>query len=89
MTIKRRSFIAKSAVFAAAGLTGPVVGDGKPKAAVAAKAPAASAEPEKPLIASAPMLQNPAETSMGVAWAVSDMANGFVDYSDTPDMSCA
>ena len=38
------------------------------------------------LIISAPMLQNYAETSMGVAFAVSDMANGFVSYSESPDM---
>ena len=41
------------------------------------------------LIISAPMLQNYAETSMGVAFAVSDMANGFVSYSEKPDMSDA
>ncbi len=48
-------------------------------------------EPQTPpasgkLIISAPMLQNYAETSMGVAFAVSDMANGFVSYSESPDM---
>ena len=42
-----------------------------------------------PLIASAPMLQNPAPTSMGVAFAVSAMANGFVEYSESPDMKDA
>ena len=41
------------------------------------------------LIISAPMLQNYAATSMGVAFAVSDMANGYVRYSDRPDMSGA
>ena len=41
------------------------------------------------LIVSAPMLQNYAETSMGVAFAVSDMANGYVRYSTRPDMSDA
>ena len=40
-----------------------------------------------PLIASSPMLQNYAETSMGVAFAVNRLANGFVDYSLSPDMS--
>ncbi len=84
-------------MLAAAGLARPVLGEAKakPKAAAPAKpkvaAPAApkAPQPPAPLIASAPMLQNPAETSMGVAWAVSDMANGFVDYSETPDMSLA
>ena len=89
MNIKRRSFLSGSAVFAAAGLTRPVLGADAPKpaAAPAAKPEAPAAPP--PLLASAPMLQNPAETSMGIAWAVSDMANGFVDYAETPDMSYA
>ena len=41
------------------------------------------------LIVSAPMLQNYAATSMGVAFAVSDMANGYVRYSTRPDMADA
>lgn len=41
------------------------------------------------LITSAPVLQNFAQTSMGVAFAVSDMANGFVRYSLNADMSDA
>ena len=46
-------------------------------------------DPSAPLIASAPMLQNPAPTSMGVAFAVSAMANGFVEYSESPDLAGA
>ena len=42
---------------------------------------------QKPLLASAPMLQNYAETSMGVAFAVNDMANGYVLLSESPDMA--
>ena len=75
-------------MLAAAGLARPALGEAKAKVPQAPAAPKAP-EPSLPLIASAPMLQNPAETSMGVAWAVSDMANGFVDYSETPDMSYA
>ena len=41
------------------------------------------------LITSAPMLQNYASTSMGIAFSVSDMANGFVSYSEHADMSDA
>ncbi len=44
-------------------------------------------ETSAPLIASAPMLQNYAETSMGVAFAVSHLANGFVTYGEKPDLS--
>ncbi len=44
-------------------------------------------EGDKGLLASAPMLQNYAETSMGIAFAVSDMANGYVVYGQQPDLS--
>ena len=40
----------------------------------------------KRLIASAPVLMNPAETSVGVAFAVSADASGWVEYSTSPDM---
>ena len=42
-----------------------------------------------PLIASAPVLQNAAETTMGVAFAVSADASGWVEISQSPDMSGA
>lgn len=41
------------------------------------------------LIISAPMLQNWAETSMGVAFAVSSMANGYVLVGEREDLSDA
>ena len=41
------------------------------------------------LVLSAPMLQVPAETSMGVVWAVNAMAKGEVEISTSPDMSGA
>ena len=43
----------------------------------------------KALIDSAPMLQNFAETSIGIAFSVTDMANGFVEYGLLPDLSDA
>ena len=55
-------------------------------------AEAKTAEPAKKdgkLIVSPPVLQNAAETSMGVGFAVSDMANGYVKVSTAPDMSDA
>lgn len=39
------------------------------------------------LITSAPMLQNYAETSIGVTFAVSDMANGYVVIGEKSDLS--
>ena len=47
------------------------------------------AEDLKPLLASAPMLQNFAETSIGVAFAVNDLANGYVLIGEKPDLSDA
>ena len=41
------------------------------------------------LLASAPALQNAAETSMGVAFAVNADASGWVEYSESPDLKDA
>ena len=41
------------------------------------------------LIASAPVLQNAAETSIGVSFAVSADASGWVEYSTSPDLKNA
>ena len=46
-------------------------------------------EGEGKLIISAPMLQNYAETSMGVAFAVGSLANGYVLVGEKPDLSDA
>ena len=80
--IGRRAFLAGSSGLFAALAAPAAEGEGK-ESAVEEKAA------EGKLIASAPMLQNAAETSMGVAWAVSANANGFVDVSESPDMSGA
>lgn len=48
-----------------------------------------AATDNKPLLASPPMLQNYAETSIGVAFAVSALANGFVRIGRQPDLSDA
>ena len=84
MTINRRGFIG---AFAAVATTA-VAADAQPGAK--AKAPEKpTAEESKPgkLIVSAPVLQNAAETSMGVSFAVSADASGWVDVSRSPDMS--
>ena len=69
MTINRRGFIG---AFAAAATTA-VAADAQPGAE--AKAPVGESKPGK-LIVSAPVLQNAAETSMGVSFAVSADASG-------------
>lgn len=82
--MNRRDFI--KGTMAAAGAVASVRATAAPKCegGVCTLASAAA-----PLIASAPMLQNPAPTSMGVAFAVTAMANGFVEYSESPDMKDA
>ena len=82
-SINRRGFIGGFAAVAASAATAAnAQSDVKPQQAEAAK-------PESPtkLIASAPVLQNAAETSMGVSFAVSADASGWVDVSRSPDMS--
>ena len=78
--MNRREFLKASAVMAA-GAAVPV------SSSVAAEAVASAEAAPSKLIISAPMLQNHAETSVGVAFAVSAMANGFVEYSLSPEMT--
>ena len=78
-SISRRGFLAASGAVAAMAATGA---DNK-------AAPAGSAAKRGKLIVSPPVLQNAAENSMCVAFAVSDMANGYVEYSTSPDMANA
>lgn len=85
--MKRRDFLRSSALLALAAGTGTL-------AQAAGKAPSpqeppSDAERSGNLIISAPMLQNYAETSMGIAFAVSDMANGYVLYGEKEDLSDA
>lgn len=56
---------------------------------VAGEEPTSKPDSAAKLIVSEPMLQNPAPTSMGVAFAVSAMANGFVEVSERADMKDA
>ena len=93
--MKRRDFIKTSALLAAAAGSGELM-----KAAAMPTAdselsdadqnPAEPEEPgEGPLLVSAPMLQNFADTSVGVAFAVSALANGYVLIGEKPDLSDA
>lgn len=85
----RRGFIGGAAGLAAAGFVRSASGDTSDtaaKAAVASDAAFMKAMSAGRLICSEPMLQAPAETSMGVVWAVTAMANGWVDVSESPDL---
>lgn len=83
--MKRREFLKSSAIIA--------VGSGMTSYAQAKESSlpnniqSVESDTEKPLIDSAPMLQNYAETSMGIAFSVTDMANGYVIYGEKPDLS--
>ena len=76
--IDRRTFLRGTALAAATTVAGGVAVRGF-----------AAEKPSVPLIASAPILQNAAETSIGVAFAVSADASGWVDYSTSPDLANA
>ena len=89
--MKRRDFIKTSALLAAAAGSGELM---KATAMQAAEPETEHlTEPEEPdegpLIVSAPMLQNFAATSIGVAFAVSALANGYVLIGERPDLSDA
>ena len=36
-----------------------------------------------------PNLQSPSDTSMGIAWTVNVLANGWVEYADNPEFANA
>ena len=76
--VSRREFL--GGMVAATGAVGT------PRPAVA---DADETKPVSPLIASAPVLQNAAGRSMGVAFAVNADASGWVDISMSPDMGGA
>ena len=93
--MKRRTFIKDTALLvAAAGSAGALraaerlSGNKSNEQARGPEGNAGSEAGEK-LITSAPMLQNYAETSMGVAFAVGALANGYVLVGEKPDLSDA
>lgn len=83
--MKRRDFLKGSAAIALAAGSAPLA-----KALeFPEQTPAPKAEESGRLIASAPLLENYAETSMGVAFAVSALANGYVLVGEKPGLSDA
>ena len=88
--MKRRDFIKKTALMAgAAGWANNALADETKvvQSTIMNEGQQIHAIDEGPLIISAPMLQNYAETSMGVAFAVSDLSNGYVIVGRQPDLS--
>ncbi|MBQ3749011.1 MAG: metallophosphoesterase [Kiritimatiellae bacterium] len=82
--IDRRSFLSRLGMGVLAAAFGGAAGF--PKRANAESPGTAS--PGR-LLASAPVLQNAAETSIGVSFAVNALASGWVEISKSPDMSGA
>lgn len=80
----RRKFLKDSALAAAALAITPYA-----KASTLTTVTDKSNGTTNALIDSAPMLQNFAETSIGITFSVTDMANGYVEYGLTPDLSDA
>lgn len=80
--MKRRDFIKSSTLLAMATGMGNVA-----KANETSKNQ--TADHDGKLITSAPMLQNYAATSMGIAFAVGDLANGYAWVGEKPDLSDA
>ena len=95
--LSRRNFISAGASLAVgaacAGTTAaPQKAAKKPaakKPAAKTPAPQAPAQPTGALIDSAPVLQNAAATSIGVAFTVTGDASGWVEYATTPDLKNA
>ncbi len=84
--MNRRDFIKNTATLAAVQ-TIPAALNAKEKKEESAKAPKDPEENVGPLIDSAPVLQNYASESMGIAFGVSARANGYVVYGKKPNLS--
>lgn len=90
MNLKRRSFITGGAMFAATAALPANAANNKNKTIELPKATDARAEEAaKKLVLGQPFLQAAAETSMGIAWSVNVIANGWVEYSENPDLANA
>ena len=86
--MKRRTFIKDTALLVAAASTSSILKANQPVPAPGQAGEDNESEAGK-LITSAPMLQNYAETSVGVSFAVGALANGYVLVGEKPDLSDA
>ena len=95
--MKRRDFLRDAAIVAATGGIGslspalsqnlsPASSEGE-GLSVQPLTSSAEGKGETSLIDSEPVLQNYAETSMGIAFSVTDWANGYVIFGEKPDLS--
>ena len=84
MSLSRREFLSGAALAAVVPRLAAAEDVAKPATLVST-----AVDDRSSLIASAPVLQNAAETSIGVSFAVSALASGWVEISKSPDMSGA
>lgn len=86
--MKRREFLRNAAIVAATSSIPSEIMATETSAAAASLSPSGEAgRTDAPLIDSEPVLQNYAETSIGIAFSVSDWANGYVIYGEKADLS--
>ncbi|MBR6030738.1 MAG: metallophosphoesterase [Bacteroidaceae bacterium] len=89
--MKRREFLRNAAIVAATQTLYSSPLKGEELKASLMKGEQENLPPRGPvgelLIDSEPVLQNYAETSMGIAFSVTDWANGYVIYGEKPDLS--
>lgn len=88
--MNRREFLSGGAMLAAAAVTGRVSAmNPDEQRAWDAYTAAPTLRSDKSILDSAPFLQVPAPDSMGVVFAVNELANGFADVADNPEMKNA
>ena len=87
-TMKRREFLRNAAIVAASsGLATEVKAAESLLPAEEESKTGNEGKKAESLIDSEPVLQNYAATSMGIAFSVTDWANGYVIYGEKPDLS--
>lgn len=87
-TMKRREFLRNAALVAAStGVSSTLLGKEVGDVASISSLEREELGKDTSLIDSEPMLQNYASTSMGIAFSVTDWANGYVIYGEQPDLS--
>ena len=89
MNLERRSFLKGTALLAAAGVLRPGQAMLKSEQAAYDKYNAMVVPRPEGLLDGEPVLQVPAPDSMGVAFAVTALANGFVEVAENPQMTNA
>ena len=86
--MKRREFLRNAAIVAAtSSIPTEIMAVGSSASAAAHPSSSVEGMGDGALIDSEPVLQNYAETSMGIAFSVTDWANGYVIYGEKPDLS--